>query len=321
MKIILAPTLSFHQLGQRNNQEDARYPDTDRPAAGCRTFIVCDGVGGLDKGEVASHTVAEALGSYMQGIDLSQNFTNNDFALALGHAFDALDRVNTGAGAGMATTMTFATFHAGGAYVAHIGDSRIYQIRPGVGIVFHTYDHSLVNVLVRTGNLSPFDAIDHPQSNVITRCMGGPESGAHAPATCYNLTDVRRGDYFLLCSDGVLHCITDEGLVELLGDDISDEQKIEQLASLSSESSDNNTAMLIHVADVLYDSIPDIHEDPTPLQIKEESSKTRLIDPEASRTQPIAVPDSTMADVEAEYPQNGKSGIGTFFSKLFNRKN
>ncbi len=250
LDIKLGRAAGYYQIGQRANQEDARYPDTDRPSDKQRCFIVCDGVGGLDKGEVASSTVAKAMGEYIDRYDLSREFTVTDLAYALNAGYDALDRVNRGASLGMATTLTLLVAHAAGVMVAHIGDSRIYQLRPGVGVVFRTYDHSLVNVLVRNGVISPEDAVNHPKSNVITRCMGGANPGDRAEATTMNITDVLPGDVFLLCSDGVLHEITDADLASMVDSGMTVEQMSATLAERTAGSTDNNTAFLVPVQSV-----------------------------------------------------------------------
>ncbi len=315
MDIKLHPALSFYQMGQRNNQEDARYPDTDSPSEDCRTFIVCDGVGGLEKGEIASRTVAQRLGAEMQRFDGKEIFTNNDFAGVLASAYGALDERNTGESSGMATTLTFLHFHAGGVFAAYIGDSRIYQIREGVGIVYRSYDHSLVNVLVRTGNLSPADAIDHPQSNIITRCMGGPDVTKHDPANTITITDVQDGDYFLLCSDGVLHQLTDEQLVELICTNVSDREKMTTLARIASTSSDNNTAILVHVDSVCN---PDI--------VAGENTGSDDVLPAGSDTHIITVQNPQACDVHPQKQADengdgpaGESKIRKFLRGLFSR--
>ena len=91
MDIITDRAYSFSQLGQRDNQEDARFPDTDTAAAGQRYFVVCDGVGGSDKGEDASRLVATTIGRQMQKLDLTQEFTDDRLIDVLDHAFIALD--------------------------------------------------------------------------------------------------------------------------------------------------------------------------------------------------------------------------------------
>lgn len=314
MDIKLYPTLSFYQIGQRGNQEDARYPDTDTPAADCTTFVVCDGVGGLDKGEIASRTVAESIGHSMAAYDGSEVFTDSDFAKVLATAYADLAKRNTGTGEGMATTLTFMHVHAGGVFVAHIGDSRIYQIREGVGVVYRSYDHSLVNVLVRTGNLSPADAVDHPQSNIITRCMGGPDPNRHDAANVFNIVDVRSGDYFLMCSDGVLHQLTDEGLVELLCSSATDGEKMAQLASIAAPSTDNNTAMLVHIAEVSGNEADDSADVDSADEEDCTGCDTHIIEVPAPQAHDVA-PDANAAEEPA--PAESGSKISRFFRNLF----
>ncbi len=83
MNITLRQPYSFCQKGRRANQEDARYPDADRPSALTHAFVVCDGVGGHDKGEVASRTVADAIGAYMERVDFTNEFTPAELTLVL----------------------------------------------------------------------------------------------------------------------------------------------------------------------------------------------------------------------------------------------
>ncbi|MBD5319779.1 MAG: serine/threonine-protein phosphatase [Bacteroides sp.] len=253
MKVKLRQAFSFCQKGLRTKQEDARYPDSDRPdMAGLRCFAVCDGVGGLDKGEVASRAVADALGQAVDHSDHEAPFTPDQFSAALDAAFMAVQKLMEPDSTEMATTMTFLYFHGNGAFVAHMGDSRIYHIRPGVGILYRSDDHSLVNALVHSGNLTPQQAIDHPQSNIITRCIGYVSPGAQRPAaTTLNISDIEPGDYFFLCSDGVTHCLDDRKLETIICDvALSDPEKIAIIARSSVDSPDNNTAYLVAIDDV-----------------------------------------------------------------------
>lgn len=269
MEIILNQPYSFCQLGKRGNQEDSRFPDDDAPQGYKAAFVVCDGVGGQDKGEVASRTVADAFGEYLENTDLSKPFTTEDFSKALGFAFDALQKRMKGDSKQMATTLTFVCFHSDGVFMAHMGDSRIYHIRPNAGILYQSEDHSLVNALVHSGNITPEEAINHPQGNVITRCIGYVAPGQNRPtATTYSTKDVEAGDYFFLCSDGVLHKLDDTQLLGILSSDKNDKDKLEYIADLSKNSSDNNTAYLIGVKEVLAEldnaCEEEVEELPTP---------------------------------------------------------
>ena len=251
MQIKLSQAYSFCQQGQRDNQEDARFPNVDQASVKQRFFVVCDGVGGCDKGELASRIVSSTFGEALSAFDFNRDFSNADFRMALDQAFDALDDAAQKGNGDMATTLTFAAFHAAGATLAHIGDSRIYQIRPRQGIVYRSDDHSLVNQMVHSGIITPEEAEHHPQRNVITRCMEPvSEDQARSMATVFQTTDIQKNDYFLLCTDGVLHCLTDDQLVDLLATDQTDEQKIHLMAQMCEDSSDNNTAYLIRIEDV-----------------------------------------------------------------------
>ena len=252
MKIKLKQPYSFCQKGKRTNQEDARFPDEDAPQACRPAFVVCDGVGGQDKGEVASRTVAETIGRCVSGFDFSRPFTAVDFGKILEEVYASLYRKMTAGTREMATTMTFVCFSSAGAFCAHMGDSRIYQIRPGVGIMYRSDDHSLVNALVHSGNLTPEEAIDHPRSNVITRCISYVERGMDKPsATSILIKDIEAADYFFLCSDGVLHELDDGELVDILSSYKTDKEKIDLIAERSRDSSDNNTAYLIGIEEVV----------------------------------------------------------------------
>lgn len=251
MQITLGQPFSFCQMGLRSNQEDARFPDSDIPDSQKPFFVVCDGVGGSDCGEVASKTVCKSFARTLDKFDWSQTFTRHDFSKALESAYKALDRVADEENFDMATTLAFAAFHQGGCMMAHIGDSRVYQFRPPTGILYRSEDHSLVGSLVESGILSPDEAKSHPQASTITRYMcPNVEQNERFDATVFQTTDIRQGDYILLCSDGVLNLIDEETLTGIICCDKDDEQKMKQLADLCIRSQDNNTAILIPVASV-----------------------------------------------------------------------
>ena len=249
MRVHILEAQSFCQLGQRDHQEDARWPDSNTATDKQRFFIVCDGVGGNARGEVASHAVCKAFAEALAKNSFDADFTNEQFAQALHHAYMALDKLSNDDNKGMATTLTFVCFHGAGCTMAHIGDSRIYQIRPAKGLLYRSDDHSLVNSMVHNGVVTPEEGVDHPQQHVITRYMEAVDSEHFRhQATVMRTDDIQAGDYFLLCSDGVLNCITDDQLLALLNEaSTSLADKMTSLAALCSNSSDNNTAWLIGI--------------------------------------------------------------------------
>ncbi len=247
---------NMQELGQRQNQEDSLFPGLDKSTDKDRLFILCDGMGGHEKGEVASATVCDVMGKTILSMwKPSEPLTDEMFQQALDAAFEALDAKDNGEELKMGTTMTFVCLHAGGATVAHIGDSRVYQLRPAkdgnpARIVFRTQDHSLVNDLVKIGEITEEEAKHHPQKNVITRAMQ-PCQDRRAKADIAHLTDIQPGDYFYMCSDGMLEEATDENILNIITKpDASNEQKIEILRGATEENKDNHTAHLIYINEV-----------------------------------------------------------------------
>lgn len=306
MEILLKQPYSFYQLGRRANQEDARFPNEDVPQDYKSAFIVCDGVGGQDKGEVASRIIANTLGEEMQKIDLSVPFTVRDFEPIVSKAYGAFLKSMKGYGSEMATTMTFACFHSAGVFLAHIGDSRIYHIRPGVGILYQSDDHSLVNALVHSGNLTPEEAENHPQSNIITRCIGKVSSCGSGPSIdTYQITDIEPNDYFFLCTDGVISCIGSQQLLTILSSSDSDSEKIKSLSSICEGSSDNNTAYLIGVEDIICDE--------QEILSKKDNNNEETGQP----TSPLDIPNEVIVESSIKNHRSIGNQISDFFNKLF----
>lgn len=252
MEYIIAKPLSIHELGQRANQEDSLYPVSSALNDGSRFFILCDGMGGHESGEVASSTVCEAMGSCFTANPMNGMLKREQFEQALNAAYDALDaKDNPDTEKKMGTTMTFLCLHSGGVTAAHIGDSRIYQIRPGESLpIFRTRDHSLVNDLIRLGEMTEEEARTSKNRNIITRAMQ-PSQERRAKADISLLTDVRPEDWFYMCSDGMLEQMEDSELVSILTDPSkSDEEKRQILIDRTTGNKDNHTAFLIHVLDV-----------------------------------------------------------------------
>ena len=259
MKFSIQP-YSIYELGKRERQEDSIYPSHGAATPQDRLFILCDGMGGHSAGDVASATVCEALSSAVmaQQSSMGDVFAEEDFRLALAQAYDVLDTKDNGAAKKMGTTLTFLKFHSKGAMIAHIGDSRVYHIRPGktpetTQILFQTLDHSLVNDLVKVGELTPEEAKTSSQRNIITRAMQ-PLMSRRSKADLYHAADIQAGDYFMLCSDGILEQMDDFDVQEIFSDRIATPQeKIETIIRATQDNADNHSAYVIQVLDVVYE--------------------------------------------------------------------
>lgn len=254
---------SILEFGKRKDsegnphQEDSLFPKYGKLTDSDRTFILCDGMGGHDAGEVASATVCEAMGTSIinDGHDSDGVFTREDFENALADAFNALDKKDNGADKKMGTTMTFLKLYNEGAFIAHIGDSRVYHIRPGktgkdTEILFETSDHSLVNDLIKIGELTREEARTSRQKNIITRAMQ-PHMSQRPKADIHIAKDIQAGDYFFMCSDGMLEQPDMEdgkslrNIFSKAGG--TDEEKVKILRSVTNENNDNHSAFIIHI--------------------------------------------------------------------------
>ncbi len=248
----------IYDVGHRSHQEDAMAPDymnvndsTDR------LFVLCDGMGGHDAGEVASATVCETVTRSVNvtNPDPEGPFTDQQLKTALLAAFDALDKRDTGAERKMGTTMTFLKLHEGGATVAHIGDSRVYHIRPGktaddTRILFVTRDHSLVAELVRAGEMTEAEARVSTRKNIITRAMQ-PHLDPRPAADLKHITDIQPGDYFYMCTDGMIEHMDDKQICYFFSEEGGDDDhKVEKLISATRHNQDNHSAFLIHILEV-----------------------------------------------------------------------
>jgi protein phosphatase len=223
------------EVGKRANNEDALGFIDDF------IYVVCDGVGGNEKGEIASNIVKDTF------LDFSKS--QFDFPLEEGLRFSEGNlsqylEENPEA-RGMATTLTVLQILSDSIHVAWVGDSRIYQFRKG-SILFKTEDHSWVNEAVIAGIITPEEAINHPKSNIITRAVQGQFKPTELATNI--LTDVDEDDIFLLCSDGILESWPDDELNNLFLTE-NDCNKIVALLNekCSQHSKDNYTAIVLKI--------------------------------------------------------------------------
>lgn len=250
MKIEIYQPQAIWELGQRDNQEDSIFPAFGKATDDDRLFILCDGMGGHEHGEVASQTVCKAMSDTILSLS-KQSFTDDDLLDALQTAYRQLDCLDNSHLRKMGTTLCLLYFHQGGLTAAHIGDSRIYHIRPKENrILYQSRDHSLVYDLYQAGEISYEEMRTSPQKNIITRAIQPGEENRVRPAIVH-IADIQPGDYFYICSDGMLEQMSNDELCRLLSADGSDEKKRKQLVVATSDNKDNHSAYLIHIKDVV----------------------------------------------------------------------
>lgn len=251
MKISLYQPQAIHELGKRDNQEDAIYPKIGGATDKDRIFILCDGMGGHEKGEVASNTVSKALAeNLIKNANTSEIAKDNILLAALEYAYEQLDKLDDGATKKMGTTLCLLLFHRGGLTAMHIGDSRIYHIRPSEHrIVYQSKDHSLVYDLYQAGEITYDEMKTSPQKNIITRAIQPGRDNRVRPSIVH-ITDIQPDDYFYICSDGMLEQMENNELCNLLSANGSDNKKRQQLIAATADNSDNHSAYLIHINNV-----------------------------------------------------------------------
>lgn len=250
MKISIYPPEFLNEIGNRPNQEDSVYPENGNATAESRFFVVCDGMGGHEHGEVASQTVCQSLADYINR-HWDRNFFSDDlFYDALNSAMCEINKLDNNSVRKPGTTMTFLCLHRGGATVAHIGDSRIYHIRPSERrILYKSRDHSLVYDLFLAGEITKDEMSTYNKKNVLTRAIL-PNMDQEPNADIAHITDICADDYFVLCTDGLLENLNDIELVNLLSTDLSNKAKCEELTLLTKENADNHSAYIIQIKDV-----------------------------------------------------------------------
>lgn len=219
-------------------------------------FILADGLGGYNAGEVASTMAVSSLLSGL-GAELQRAHIRDDTSFDPANALrDALVSMNeeifraalhSAVYEGMATTAVVAWFLGGRLWVAHAGDSRLYRFRSGA-LQQITRDHSFSQELLDAGMISEEEARVLPAKNLVTRAVGASptlEPEVHD-------YDVEAGDIILMCSDGLTEMVTNEGIGAVVGADVQDiAQAARRLIDDANEAGgrDNCSVILVRVDD------------------------------------------------------------------------
>ena len=207
--------------------------------------ILADGMGGHNAGEVAS---SKAINFIDEVLKDSLGCADNEIPPALERAMEHANHeiyelsVHTPGQHGMGTTAVAAYLTENTAYVANVGDSRAYAVRDDE-ICRITVDHSVVEELIATGNITREEAFHHPQKNIITRAVGTePEVKTDIYEYSY-LPD----DMMLLCSDGLTEMVREEEIFRIMKSGLSVRETAEQLvkAALDQGGYDNVTVICI----------------------------------------------------------------------------
>ena len=229
-------------LGDRQDNQDRAAVVVAEDAA---LMLVFDGMGGHSDGAKAAETGLKVIQDLFMAAALPLFDPQGFLYTALSRAHDEV----VGLGEDLAVdfrpraTCAICLVQEGGAFWAHIGDSRIYQMRDGQ-VHKRSRDHSHVEVLIQEGAITEEEAKDHPMRNFVECCIGGD-----APVPDMSITDKIKldpGDVLLACSDGLWSGLTDSDMAEVAEpgeDNIADNLKALSVKALSVNSpySDNTT--------------------------------------------------------------------------------
>lgn len=227
------------RVGMASHVGQIRDKNEDSMGWRDRLFVVADGMGGHNAGEIASALAVE----YVLRVK-----TEPDFCKAMKRVVDEanLALLNQASKnpdcSGMGTTVAVLFVRDETAYFGHIGDSRIYLWRRGE-LKRLTRDHSLVEELVANGGITPEQARSHPQRNILTRALGTP----NLPELEISDLRLEPGDRFLLCTDGLSGPLSDEEIVAVIGENGAPQELADRLVDYANSKGgpDNITLIIV----------------------------------------------------------------------------
>lgn len=213
-------------------------------------YMVADGVGGHNAGELASGLATDLVKQYVDQHPLSPGFQSEQYRTYWNTCLGEVNRFiferakESKKNAGMATTAILLYLNENQAYVLNIGDSRAYLFRKGK-LQRITEDHSFVNELMKKGQITKEEALHHPQRNMITRAIG---SEATLEPDFYQLP-LYEGDKILLCTDGLYQEVDENGIEQILSHDDNTDNLVRELVLRANENGgrDNITVICVTI--------------------------------------------------------------------------
>ena len=234
-------------VGQRrtNNQD---YANQYKNKAGKSMVFLADGMGGHRAGNIASEMAVTDLGAAWVATEISTiNEVREWFAENLEKENQQIHRIGQDEEhKGMGTTLEAVAVIDDQVLFAHVGDSRIGLVRNGE---YHqlTSDHSLVNALLKAGQITEEEAAHHPQRNIITQSIGQKDE----LQPDFGMVTVEAGDFIVINSDGLTNMISGDEIRDIVVSNLSVEEKAKTLVRFANNAGglDNITVVLIHFAE------------------------------------------------------------------------
>ncbi|OQX97978.1 MAG: hypothetical protein B6I24_06870 [Bacteroidetes bacterium 4572_128] len=247
MNIELLEISCLHEKGKRESNEDAIFPKKNKANLKNKLFVVCDGVGGVDKGEVASRLICEKFAEYFnkninniqkKNFEKAFNFVEEEIALHIKKNPET---------DGMASTAAILFIDEKGIFAMHCGDTRISHFRNNK-ILWQSEDHSWVWEMLKRGILTKEEAKNHRRKNIITRAMQGKKE---SEPDIYFTKDIEKNDYFLITTDGIHDIIGNKELTKIVFLDNNLKNKMKKIHKICDEkSNDNFSAYIFKIKDI-----------------------------------------------------------------------
>src|SRR6478672_6299894 len=235
---------------KRPLNEDSYLADAERGI-----FVVADGVGGAEAGEVASQTAVDVLNDAFHKVKDGED-VEDLMELAIQRANSSIHQMaqDNARFSMMATTLVALHLDGNRATIGHVGDSRLYRLTPDGQLLRETDDHSVVEEEVRAGRMTPEQAANHPSKNVISRALGA-ENSVEADM---KVIEVEDGSAFLLCSDGITRHIPDNELRQVLMSAASPTELCEEMKRRCYQrgAEDNLTAVVVQIGQPKFEAVP-----------------------------------------------------------------
>lgn len=256
---------------EREINED-RYAAIDSPVG--RAWVVCDGMGGTLGGELAAQLAIDAVRRALESGDFSSPAEALKFAIEEANRIIVLRRQNP-AFSGMGTTVVASIVNGDEVVITHAGDSRAYLIRDGL-LQQLTTDHTYVQDLVERGAISAEEALSHPQSHVLTKCLGA-EPRLQLELQTYWIWEVADGepeDKLVLCSDGLYSLVSDEEIADMITKQSPQEACVNLIELAKSRGGyDNITLAILPLGGQLHEENPGRTANAAPKSKKEPARK------------------------------------------------
>lgn len=235
-------SFSLTDIGRvRDNNQDSIFCEENAVGAFPNLFLVADGMGGHNAGDLASRICIEEFVLSVKSSDsrttvsVLEEATRQANRSILNKAFEKPE-FN-----GMGTTLVGLTIDEGQAYIINIGDSRLYLLRDELKQI--TVDHSLVEEMVKKGEIGKDEMRTHPNKNIITRALGTSDD---PEPDCFEV-EVRPNDIFLLCSDGLTNMVDDRQIAKIIRSEESLEEAGKKLVDAANNAGgkDNISVVLV----------------------------------------------------------------------------